>query len=93
MSEATSLADKLVEAYQRPDPKPYLYGVGTRVRVCRGREVDGQTPAYWSGAMVEVLGRHCSGLLKQHWYKLRHDNGASCDFKEDELDRRYRLRV
>lgn len=41
------LPDLIMEAVRRPDPKPYLFLVGQRVRVLLRRSDDGQTPAHW----------------------------------------------
>ena len=79
----------IVEAYQRADPKPYLADIGQTVRVLKRVTEDGQTPAWWAGAICVVEKRMTSGLLKEHSYKLRHENNRTCDFKESELDRRY----
>ena len=90
--------DLLVAAYNEPDPRPFLFEVGQKVRVLdvrvdqRWAGWDGQTKAYWNGAVVEVLSRKSTGLHKDHFYCLKHENGAIDDFREEELDGRFRKR-
>lgn len=88
----TSLKDMLVEAYNKPDPKPYLFEVGQKVKVCQKVLKDGQTPRFWLVGLVTVVSRSTSGLHKEHWYHLEHPNGAHDEFRETELDYRYRKR-
>lgn len=83
-------AQWIVDAYNRPDPNPFLFVEGQKVRVLKGRSNDGQTPAYWDGAIAVVVDFYCTGLMKEHYYKLRHlENGFTDSFKECEIDRRY----
>jgi len=83
----------LMEAYNRPDPKPYLFQVGQTIRVLKGRSKDGQTPIYWNGALAIVVRRYCTGIHKEHWYVLRHSvNGYEDEFREEEIDSRYARR-
>ena len=63
------------------------------MRVCKDVVNDGQTPKFWAGAVVTIERFYGTVLVKSHWYRLRHDNGASDEFKEDELDRRYMRRL
>ena len=84
------MIDMIAEAYARPDPNPYFFQVGQKVRLLKGRSDDGQTPEHWDGAMVTVVSRYCTGIGKYHWYKVRHASGITCDFEEDEIDARYR---
>lgn len=83
--------DLLVEAYSRPDPNPvYPFDVGQKARLLKGRSRDGQTPRCWDGAMVEIVSFYCTGIYKDHWYKVKHlELGAIEEFKEDEFDWRY----
>lgn len=78
----------LVQAYNRPDPNPFLYEVGQTVRLLLGRSRDGQTPWHWNGAKCVVESRFASGISKQHWYVLRHPCGTVDDFREEEIDAR-----
>lgn len=81
----------LVAAYNRPDPNPYFFKEGQTVRVLNGRSKDGQTPTYWNGALALVVGRYCTGIHKEHWYKLQHIGRNVVDeFREEEIDSRYR---
>lgn len=83
-------AKLLVDAYNRPDPNPYLFQIGQTVRLKLGLSDDGQTPRCWDGAKCEVVKRRCSGLYKEHWYILRHlELNATEEFREYEIDRRY----
>jgi hypothetical protein len=89
----SELGRLLAEAYNAPDPNHYLFQVGQVARLRKGRSNDGQTPACWDGAVVGVMGRYCTGLHKEHWYKVRHmGNGATGEFAEDEFDARYARR-
>jgi hypothetical protein len=84
------LMEMLVEAYNRPDPRPYLFQLGQIVRLKKGRSNDGQTPSYWDGAVVEIFGRYTTGLHKDHWYKVYlPSQHVTCEFSEDEIDLRY----
>lgn len=92
MSE--TFMDLLVKAYNRPDPKPYLFEPGQKVRVLKGRSEDGQTPHYWNGAMAVVVGRYTTGIHKEHWYKLHHvEKNVVDEFREEEIDARYRKKT
>lgn len=88
----SNLSDLIVAAYDRPDLKPYLFKIGKIVRLKVGLSDDGQTPKYWNGAKVKIINQYASGLHKDHWYILQHSNGAIDDFKEHEIDQRYRVK-
>jgi len=80
----------LVDAYNKPDTKPFTYKVGQTVRVLNNRSKDGQTPPCWDGGLAIVLERRSTGLMKYHYYYLRHLESGLCDyFEEDELDKRW----
>lgn len=83
------MIDLVADAYRRPDPRPYVFEVGQPGRVRLVVAEDGQTPPWWAGARVRVTGRRTTGLHKDHWYKVRADDGRTCEFREDELDRRF----
>ena len=86
----SNLADLLLQATNEPDPKPYLFEVGQKVRI-KACIKDGQTPEYYSGAKVIIISTHCTMLLKEHYYEIRHlENNKICIFKEDEIDGRFR---
>lgn len=85
-----ALSEMLMQAYNEPDTKPYLFQIGQKVRIRTGRSLDGQTPPYWDGATGKILSRKCSWLHKDHWYKILHDTvNFTCEFREDELDLRF----
>lgn len=85
-----SFEQLLLDAYNKPDPNPYPFDIGQKVRLRKGRSNDGQTPRCWDGAICEVVRRYATGIGKYHWYILRHlDNGATSEFEEDEIDARY----
>lgn len=84
--------DLLAKRYAEPDLNPYLFEIGQKVRLRLGRSNDGQTPRHWDGAVATVESRYCTGLHKEHWYKLRHSNGQLAEFCEDEIDARYARR-
>lgn len=86
------MGDWIAEAYAKPDPKPFLFKEGQKVRLKKGRSNDGQTPEYWNGAMVTVVSMYSTGLMKYHWYKVRYPGGPTCDFEEYEIDMRYSKR-
>lgn len=89
-----SLSQLLVDAYNKPDPKPYLFQVGQLVRLRKGRSNDGQTPRYWDGAFGRIEARYTTGIHKEHWYKIRHESENEISaFFEDELDARYRKAI
>lgn len=80
----------MVKAYNKPDPNPYLFEVGQTIRLKKGRSNDGQTPKQWDGCLAIVVSRHCSGLLKEHWYRLKHkDYDVIEEFREEEIDFRF----
>lgn len=89
----SDMMELIAAAYAKPDPNPYLFEVGQTVRLRKGRSDDGQTPEYWDGAIVTVVSRHCTGMMKYHYYKVRYPGGPTCDFEEDEFDMRYAKRV
>lgn len=88
-----SLKDKLVEMCQRPDPHPHAFIEKQRVRICKRVVSDGQTPAFWAGAVVTIESAHGTMISKRHYYRLKHDNGATDEFYEEELDHRYKRKV
>jgi uncharacterized protein YodC (DUF2158 family) len=90
----TNKADQwIIDAYNEPDPKPFVFVKGQIVRLKKGRSDDGQTPECWDGAKVVVVSMYSSGLLKDHWYKvLLKEINQTCDFEEDEFDLRYAKR-
>lgn len=90
MTEQKSFYQMLEEKIQEPDPNPFLFQEGQKVRVNKDVTKDGQTPAYWAGALVTVTRRTRSWLYKEHWYTLRHPNGQEDEFRETELDYRYK---
>ena len=90
---ADTFADLLVKAYNKPDPKPFAFQEGQTIRVVKGVSKDGQTPAFWNGALAVVVRRYCTGIYKDHWYVLRHSNGIQDEFREDEIDFRYRRKL
>jgi hypothetical protein len=85
------LLQRLMDHMNRPDPRPYLFAVGQRVRVCKSVTQDGQTPKHWAGAIGIVEERKTSMLHKDHWYAVS-ANGRRCEFREEELDFRYAKR-
>ena len=81
----------IIDIAKRPDNKSYLFRVGQVVRILKNVVEDGQTPEYYSGAKVIIISTHCTMLLKEHYYKVRHlENNKICIFKEDEIDGRFR---
>lgn len=87
------LLDIILDAYNKPDPKQYLFDVGQVVRVRNFVVEDGQTPGYWAGARAVVDRRWTTGLHKDHIYHLRLDRPSgpvTCEFREYELDSRFR---
>jgi hypothetical protein len=72
-----------------PDPKPLLFKVGQGTRVLNGVVKDGQTPPYWAGARVKIVAGWSSPIYKDHWYKVQMGD-KTCDFREEELDMRFR---
>jgi hypothetical protein len=87
---SSDLIDKLIARYKEPDPHPYLFKIGQTIRVRVKVIEDGQTPLYWAGAKAKVISRLCTGLHKEHWYKVYlESHNVTCDFSEEELDLRY----
>ena len=87
---AETFMDMIASAYRKPDTKPYLFKVGQTVRVKNGRSSDGQTPKQWDGCLAIVVSKYCTGLLKEHWYRLKHkDYQIIEEFREEEIDLRY----
>ena len=72
--------------------EPQLFAVGQTVRVNKTKENDGQTPRWWYGSKCRVVSTGTSPLYGQRWYCLRHPNGKVDDWKQEEIDRRYRLK-
>lgn len=73
------------------DHHPFLYEVGQKVRVSKKVAMDGQTPEYWAGALVQILSRRHADILQyRHLYKVKLLHAEkTCEFFEDEFDRRF----
>ena len=85
------LTDDLLTAVNEPIQAPPIFRVGQTVRVLKRIIDDGQTPHYWSGAKGECISVNIAGLIRKVWvYQVRHPNGNMCEFKEEELDYRFR---
>ena len=85
------LIDDLSVAINEPILTPPMFKVGQIVRVLKHIPDDGQTPLYWGGAKGECIDLKAAGLLVKVWvYEVRHPNGSVCEFKEEELDYRFR---
>ena len=84
------LKDKFMEFVMKPDTKPFLFKEGQTARVLNNMSDDGQTPEYWDGAKVIILSIHVTPIFKNHIYEVQHlENNIKCEFKEDELDKRF----
>ena len=87
----TELRKKLIEAANKVPLRPYIFIRGQVGRVKSGVIQDGQTPKYWGGAKVIIISRKRTPLFKSHIYTVKHlENNRTCEFKEDELDKRFR---
>lgn len=87
------LLEMLIARYREPDPLPYAFQLNQAVRVLSDIASDGQTPVYWAGAKAIVVRRYTTGLHKEHFYVVRSissQTGRECEFRESELDQRYR---
>lgn len=87
------LIDKLLEKCNYPDPKPYLFQVGQKVRILKKVIDDGQTPYFWADSVCEIIKRRSTLFSKRHVYFLRHENSCVEGFLEEELDARYARRI
>jgi len=71
-----------------------FFKVGQNVRVIS--RIDCNMPkelSHWLNSVCEVVRVIPRGLISREWsYELRHANGATCEFKVEELDLRYRIR-
>lgn len=79
----------LAKRYAEPPDYPASFQHGQMVRVCKAVIQDGQTPHFWSGAVCKITNVRCTGMHKEWWYELTHDNGAVDWFDERDLDMRY----
>lgn len=85
-----SFEEQLIENINRPCQRCFLYEVGQKVRVRKGRSFDGQTPEYWDGALGKIVYKNHTLFSKTHFYRIQHlENNKICEFEEYELDRRY----
>jgi len=53
------------------------------------RRIDALVEALKKSEGVSVRSRYCTGIHKEWWYQLQHDNGCVDSFAEWEIDRRY----
>lgn len=84
-----SLTGLILKAAKEPIDSGPEYQVGRTVHVCLRVIEDGQTPKYWGGARCTIISRHVVGLVSKRWaYVLRHSNGRTCQFAEDEVELR-----
>jgi hypothetical protein len=74
----------------KPEGKP-LFVVGQTVRVISNIEVNFPPSLnHWLNSKCIVLNVVTRGLIsKEYVYELLHPNGRICEFKAEELDRRY----
>lgn len=86
------MSNPVLDAMPRPIETTPRFMVGQTVRVLSGLDVNMPPElTHWLGAKCKVLRQIQSGLVHKSWaYLLEHPNGRTCEFKEDELDRRYR---
>ena len=83
--------NNFMKMMRRIETKPFLYSFGQKARVLSNVIEDGQTPEYWSGAKVEIRERYHTPIFKNRVYVVKHlKNNRICEFKEEELDKRYR---
>ena len=83
------MMDLIATSYAKTDLKPYLFALDQKLRLKKGRSDDGQTPRHWDGAIVTITFISCTGIFKDHLYRVQHENGAIDTFKENEIDMRY----
>ena len=86
-----SVTDPVMAAMLKPIDVDPLFNVGQSARVLLS--VGEELPPgleYWPGSVCMVLERIPRGLVRKVWsYRLLHINGRTCEFREEELDRRY----
>jgi hypothetical protein len=87
-----SVPDMIEQAYAEPDPHPYYFSIGSSVRLKKGQSDDGQIDQMWDGAWVTILSFYCTGIHKEHWYKVRHLNRWTAEFAEYDFDQRFAKR-
>lgn len=83
------MLDKLLEHMVKPPETDCPFEIGQTVRILKSVTEDGQTPEFWAGAKVEVIGTRNTMLHKEWLVKCRHENGAEEYFKSYEVDWRY----
>lgn len=86
------MSNPVLDSMLRPIETAPRFEVGQTVRILSGLDVNMPPELeHWLGAKCKVLQQIPSGLVHKNWaYLLEHPNGRTCEFKEDELDRRYR---
>lgn len=86
-----SLKKSIDNFLNTPDDKPFLFKERQIARVKKGVSNDGQTPEYWDGAIVEIIKRKKTSLYKSHIYEVLHvEKNIKCEFRENEIDLRYK---
>lgn len=74
---------------QEPPKTDCPFEIGQTVRVLQSVTDDGQTPQFWAGALVKVIGQRCTMIHKEWLVKLEYSPGVEDWFKCVELDYRF----
>ena len=86
-----NIGDKISEQFCAKPKGKKSFSAGQSVRVIK--HIECNMPAYldyWLDTVCEVVNIIPRGFSNREWvYELRHPNGSLCEFKIDELDKRY----
>lgn len=84
--------DKVMQAMMEPIKTEPVFQLGQTVRVILNIDVNFPSELdYWLNSKCEVIEQKAVGLVNKRWvYILRHPNGRTCEFSEDEIDGRYK---
>ncbi len=82
---AESLGDLLVRVVNTPDPVPFRFEVGQKVKVYKSTFDDGVTDKCWMRGSGVVVARRSTMFCKTHSYTVQHVSGAVEIFAESEL--------
>ncbi len=90
-----NIDQQIAKQFCQPPREGQLFSVGQTVRVIKYIECNMPSELdYWLNTECEVLKIVPRGFISREWaYELKHPNGKRCEFKIDELDRRYIKKV
>ena len=86
-----NIEDQIAKQFCAAPKAKKSFSIGQTVRVIKYIECNMPSELdYWLDTECEVLAIIPRGFISREWaYEIRHPNGKRCEFKLEELDRRY----